>query len=236
MPTGRLWRVPRLRAGARRGAHHLPRRLRRIRRRSGMGRRDGDGPRREWRLGRARQSRHRHRHPLGNHECRSPDRDRVEPRQTQRGSTALSRGIAADAAGRRSLLRSLRSQPAIEMALCPEYAGRGAQPGGDQGARHLLRPHPPAGAVFDVVDREDDELHPGVGRSGAIAWRAAMACRSRLDRPASRWRSGRVICDVRHRDRTITYCRVPYDVEAAARRIRENGLPRWLADRLSVGM
>jgi diadenosine tetraphosphatase ApaH/serine/threonine PP2A family protein phosphatase len=35
--------------------------------------------------------------------------------------------------------------------------------------------------------------------------------------------------------REITYCRVPYDVEAAAARIRENGLPRWLADRLSVG-
>ncbi len=35
--------------------------------------------------------------------------------------------------------------------------------------------------------------------------------------------------------REITYCRVPYDVEAAARRIRENGLPLWLADRLSVG-
>jgi diadenosine tetraphosphatase ApaH/serine/threonine PP2A family protein phosphatase len=33
----------------------------------------------------------------------------------------------------------------------------------------------------------------------------------------------------------ITYCRVPYDVETAARRIRENGLPRWLADRLSIG-
>jgi diadenosine tetraphosphatase ApaH/serine/threonine PP2A family protein phosphatase len=33
----------------------------------------------------------------------------------------------------------------------------------------------------------------------------------------------------------ITYCRVPYDVEAAARRIRENGLPLWLADRLSAG-
>ena len=33
----------------------------------------------------------------------------------------------------------------------------------------------------------------------------------------------------------ITYCRVPYDAEAAAQRIRENGLPRWLADRLSVG-
>ena len=35
--------------------------------------------------------------------------------------------------------------------------------------------------------------------------------------------------------REITYCRVPYDVEAAANRIRANGLPPWLADRLLVG-
>jgi diadenosine tetraphosphatase ApaH/serine/threonine PP2A family protein phosphatase len=33
----------------------------------------------------------------------------------------------------------------------------------------------------------------------------------------------------------ITYYRVPYDVAAAASRIRENGLPDWLADRLLVG-
>ena len=33
----------------------------------------------------------------------------------------------------------------------------------------------------------------------------------------------------------ITYCRVPYDVASAASRIRENGLPPWLADRLSQG-
>ena len=33
----------------------------------------------------------------------------------------------------------------------------------------------------------------------------------------------------------ITYCRAPYDIEAAANRIRENGLPHWLADRLSQG-
>ena len=33
----------------------------------------------------------------------------------------------------------------------------------------------------------------------------------------------------------ITYCRVPYDVETAAQRIRDNGLPRWLADRLTAG-
>jgi diadenosine tetraphosphatase ApaH/serine/threonine PP2A family protein phosphatase len=35
--------------------------------------------------------------------------------------------------------------------------------------------------------------------------------------------------------REITYCRVAYDVEAAAMRIRESGLPLWLADRLSIG-
>jgi diadenosine tetraphosphatase ApaH/serine/threonine PP2A family protein phosphatase len=35
--------------------------------------------------------------------------------------------------------------------------------------------------------------------------------------------------------REITFCRVAYDVEAAAERIRENGLPLWLADRLSTG-
>lgn len=35
--------------------------------------------------------------------------------------------------------------------------------------------------------------------------------------------------------REITYCRVPYDVDAAAARIRDNGLPPSLADRLFVG-
>jgi len=35
--------------------------------------------------------------------------------------------------------------------------------------------------------------------------------------------------------REITYCRVPYDYEAAAAQIRGNGLPNWLADRLLVG-
>jgi diadenosine tetraphosphatase ApaH/serine/threonine PP2A family protein phosphatase len=35
--------------------------------------------------------------------------------------------------------------------------------------------------------------------------------------------------------REVTYCRVGYDVEAAAKRIRDAGLPVWLADRLSQG-
>ena len=33
----------------------------------------------------------------------------------------------------------------------------------------------------------------------------------------------------------ITYCRAPYDAARAANRIRENGLPPWLADRLLQG-
>jgi diadenosine tetraphosphatase ApaH/serine/threonine PP2A family protein phosphatase len=33
----------------------------------------------------------------------------------------------------------------------------------------------------------------------------------------------------------VTYCRAPYDVQTAANRIRANGLPPWLADRLSQG-
>ena len=35
--------------------------------------------------------------------------------------------------------------------------------------------------------------------------------------------------------RELSYCRVPYDIDAAARRIRESGLPSLLADRLFVG-
>jgi diadenosine tetraphosphatase ApaH/serine/threonine PP2A family protein phosphatase len=35
--------------------------------------------------------------------------------------------------------------------------------------------------------------------------------------------------------REITYCRVGYDIETAARRIRDNGLPAFLAERLSQG-
>ena len=35
--------------------------------------------------------------------------------------------------------------------------------------------------------------------------------------------------------REITYCRVAYDVQTAANRIKGKGLPRWLAERLSEG-
>lgn len=34
----------------------------------------------------------------------------------------------------------------------------------------------------------------------------------------------------------LTYCRVPYDVDSAANRIRDNGLPHWLGERLRQGL
>lgn len=37
------------------------------------------------------------------------------------------------------------------------------------------------------------------------------------------------------RSREVTYCRVGYEVEAAAKRIRDAGLPAWLADRIMQG-
>ena len=66
---------------------------------------------------------------------------------------------------------------------------------------HLLRPHPPAGALFDVVGGEDDELRPDLRRAGAIARRPALARRARLGRAAARRRSGGVVCDARYRRR-----------------------------------
>ena len=47
--------------------------------------------------------------------------------------------------------------------------------------------------------------------------------------PAASW----LKLDTRRNE--ITFCRVPYDVDAAAARIRERGLPDWLARRLLIG-
>ena len=79
--------------------------------------------------------------------------------------------------------------------------GRRAQHRGDRCPCHILRTHPPAGALFDVIGGEDDELHPDIRRAGAIAWRPALARGARLGRAAARRQSGGGVCDVRHRRR-----------------------------------
>ena len=106
----------------------------------------------------------------------------------------------------------------------------------DAGAGHILRPYPSPGALFDVGDRQDDELcadHRALACNcsrGGNGWR----CSVRSANPATAIRRP-VSATYDTEKREITYCRVAYDVETAAKRIRANGLPLWLADRLSQG-
>ena len=84
------------------------------------------------------------------------------------------------------------------------HVGRRAQHRGDRRPCHILRPHPPAGALFDVVGGEDDELRPDIRRAGAIARRPALARGSRLGRAAPRRQSGgrRLRCSIPRRARS----------------------------------
>jgi len=83
---------------------------------------------------------------------------------------------------------------------------------------------------------KDDELVPRSGVGVQLLPGRRWLGRARLGGAASRRRSGGLVlrCSIPIPAK-ITYCRVPYDVETAAKRIRQNGLPFWLADRLLVG-
>src|SRR5882724_2607504 len=85
------------------------------------------------------------------------------------------------------------------MALRADDTGCGAQHRGDASPSHILRSHPPAGSLFDVLSRQDDEFCADLRGPGAAAWRAALARRARLGGAASRRRSGGLVCDVRYR-------------------------------------
>ena len=150
---------------------------------------------------RARQPRQRHRYPFREHERRSASRHRMDPRPAERPATAVPRRVAADAAGGRPPLRAFRGQSPRALALRAKHGGCRAQPRGDRRPCHLLRTHPPAGAVFDVGGGEDDAFRPDVRCARAIAGRPALARRHRLRRTAARRQSGGGVCDVRHGDR-----------------------------------
>ena len=102
---------------------------------------------------------------------------------------------------------------------------------------HILRPHPPAGALFDVVSREDDEFCADLGRPGATAAAAGAGwpCSARWDSPRDGDPAASFAMFDTEQPGNHLLPRAAYDVEAAAARIRENGLPLWLADRLLVG-
>ena len=152
------------------------------------------------RAGRARQSRQRHCHQCREHERRGPGRDRMDAGPPQRAPAPVPCRPAFDGRGGDAPLCPLRSFQSAALALCARCGGCRAQHDRDLGARHLLRPHPSPGALFDVGDRQDDELRARDRRSRAVAARAAMARRARLGRPAARRQSRRIVRDVRYRE------------------------------------
>jgi diadenosine tetraphosphatase ApaH/serine/threonine PP2A family protein phosphatase len=145
------------------------------------------------------------------------------------------RGNHDNAVGTPSESRNAEAQAAIEWTRCRLSAIQ----------RRFL-------ATLPLTLQEDDRLYVHSEASSPARWRyvrnTADAARSIQAAAAGRrWLA--VLGSVgqpRDRDpasfamfdtdsREITYCRVAYDVDAAAQRIRENGLPLWLADRLSAG-
>src|ERR1700752_20277 len=106
----------------------------------------------------------------------------------ERVRTAVPLRPAVDARGGRSPLRAFRSKPTTKLALCPIDGGRRATPDGDPGSFHVLRAYSPAGALFNVHDRKDDELRAHVRGRRAIAVGQAVACRPGLGRSAARRR------------------------------------------------
>src|SRR5579872_6237391 len=102
----------------------------------------------------------------------------------ERVRTAVPHRASADARRRRSTLRSFGSKPTPTLALRPIDGGRRAEPDGDPGSCHALRAYSPAGALFDVDDRKNDEFRADCRGLGAIAVGQAVACRPGLGRSA----------------------------------------------------
>ena len=57
---------------------------------------------------------------------------------------------------------------------------------------------------------------PVTGSGHSVAAEPALACRARFGRAAARRQSGGRLRDAGYREAELTYCRVPYDIEAAA--------------------
>ncbi len=121
----------------------------------------------------------------------------------------------------------LRVQPARGL---PELSGDAPPP-------HLLRPYALSGAV--QRERQDAAAAATCRRTtsrfrclGQRRWLAVLGAvgQPRDRNPAACYG---LFDDARNR---LTYVRVPYDVELAARKIRKAGLPEFLAERLTMGI
>ena len=98
-----------------------------------------------------------------------------------------------------------------------------------------MRPCPPTGALYPLGHRKGVLLHARDGLAIQLLprrrWLAVLGSvgQPRDGNPAAAY----AILDTERLE--LTYCRAPYDIDAAAAKIRAKGLPTWLADRLSLG-
>src|SRR3954447_19867073 len=122
----------------------------------------------------------------------------MDPRAPRRCATTLPGRVADARAGQRSSVRAFGGIEPPALALYPLDGRCGQEPDLDPIPRYVLWPHPSPRALFDVGDREDDELCAEDRRPRATAARPAMACRARLGRTAARRRPGRRLRAVRH--------------------------------------
>ena len=162
-------------------------------------------------------------------------RDRVDARQAQRAAAAFSGGVAADAAeDDRLYVHSEASHPARWHYVrdTPDAARSiAATDAHVTFCGHIHRPAlysmSSAAKMTSFIPTPDVPVQLLGGRR----WLAVLGSvgQPRDGDPAASF----AMLDTTSRE--LTYCRVPYDVEAAADRIRANGLPHWLADRLLVG-
>ena len=137
---------------------------------------------------------------------------------------------------RRPPLRPCRSQQSEELAICDEHVELPPKASLPPSAHiTILRSRSPAGALQHVGDRQSDGVHADHRRGRPIAaggrrWLAVLGSvgQPRDGNPAASY----AMLDTEKRE--LTYCRAPYDVEAAAAAIRKNG-PADLARRPVVG-
>ena len=103
-------------------------------------------------------------------------------------------------------------------------------------AHHVLRPHARAGAVSSLgrPARSRISIRRPASRSRSRRTRRWLAVIGAVGQPRDR---NPAACYALYDDatRTLTYVRVPYDVDTAARKIRAAGLPPVLATRLASG-
>jgi predicted phosphodiesterase len=131
-------------------------------------------------------------------------------------------------------LRSFRSQQSPEMALRADDTGCGAQHRGDASpvtfCGHIHQPR-----SIRCLRRQDDEFCADLRVPvQLLGGGAGSRCSARWGSRATAIRRPRLRCSIPIPAKSpIPVC--PTDVETAAKRILQNGLPFWLADRLLVG-